>query len=75
MNLYLLPVQRVLLEYVIKLGEVIFFAGSTSDNDIDNSSLNIDEKLILRKILLENKKFFEKTIQFSYILYLSLIHI
>lgn len=24
MNLYLLPVQRVLLEYVIKLGEVIF---------------------------------------------------
>lgn len=71
MNLYLLPVQRVLLEYVIKLGEVIFFAGSTSDNDIDNSSLNIDEKLILRKILLENKKFFEKTIQFSYILYFS----
>lgn len=27
MNLYLLPVQRVLLEYVIKLGEVIFFCG------------------------------------------------
>ncbi|KEZ89275.1 hypothetical protein [Lacrimispora celerecrescens] len=71
MNLYLLPVQRVLLEYVIRLGEVIFFPGTTSNNDIDNSSLNVEEKLILRKILLENREFFVKARHFSYILFSS----
>ena len=39
MNLYILPVHRILLEYVLKLGDMIFFPGNVSNDDIELSSL------------------------------------
>ena len=44
MNLYILPVHRVLLEYVLKLGDMIFFPGNVSNDDIELSSLSENEK-------------------------------
>ena len=44
MNLYILPVQRVLLEYVLKLGDMIFFPGDVSNEAIEYSNLLDDEK-------------------------------
>lgn len=35
MNLYILPVHRVLLEYVLKLGDMIFFPGNVSNDDLE----------------------------------------
>ena len=47
MNIYILPVQRVLLEYVLKLGDMIFFPWSASEEDIEASSLLEKEKELL----------------------------
>lgn len=55
---YLLPVQNVLLEYVIKLGESIFFPADANEEDILRSSMHDYEKDILKKILEKNSQFF-----------------
>ena len=55
---YLLPVQNVLLEYVIKLGESIFFPADANEEDMLRSSMNDYEKDILKKILEKNNQFF-----------------
>ena len=57
MNLYILPVQRVLLEYVLKLGDMIFFPGDVSDEAIEYSNLLDDEKEKLRLIVEHNRSF------------------
>ena len=48
MNLYILPVQRVLLEYVLRLGDMILFPGNVSNETIEYSNLLDDEKVKLR---------------------------
>ena len=58
MNLYILPVQRVLLEYVLKLGDMIFFPGDVSNEAIEYSNLLDDEKEKLRLIVEHNRSFF-----------------
>lgn len=60
MNLYILPVQRVLLEYVLKLGDIIFFPGDASIEDIEYSNLLDDDKEKIRLILEHNQSFFRK---------------
>ena len=55
---YLLPVQNVLLEYVIKLGKIIFFPAGASEEDVSRSTMEDCEKEILKKILRENSQFF-----------------
>lgn len=60
MNLYILPVQRVLLEYVLKLGDTIFFPGDASIEDIEYSNLLDDDKEKIRLILEHNQSFFRK---------------
>ena len=57
MNIYILPVQRVLLEYVLKLGDMIFFPWSASEEDIEASSLLEKEKELF-KISITKKLFF-----------------
>ena len=57
MNLYILPVQRVLLEYVLKLGDIIFFPGDASIEDIEYSNLLDDDKEKIRLILEHNQSF------------------
>ena len=57
MNLYILPVQRVLLEYVLKLGDMIFFPGDVSNEAIEYSNLLDDEKEKLRLIVEHNRSF------------------
>ena len=71
MKLYLLPIQQVLLEYVVKLGEVIFFPGTTERNDIIVSTLNEEEKKILEKIIIKNENFFYSMGNVAYILITS----
>lgn len=61
MNLYILPVQRVLLEYVLKLGDMIFFPGDVSNEAIEYSNLLDDEKEKLRLIVEHNLKFLYRT--------------
>lgn len=56
MNLYILPVQRVLLEYVLKLGDMIFFPGDVSNEAIEYSNLLDDEKEKLRLIVEQDRK-------------------
>lgn len=58
MHLYILPVQRVLLEYVLKLGDMIFFPGDVSNEAIEYSNLLDDEKEKLRLIVEHNRSFF-----------------
>lgn len=58
MNLYILPVQRVLLEYVLKLGDMIFFPGDVSNEAIECSNLLDDEKEKLRLVVENNRSFF-----------------
>ena len=58
MNLYILPVQRVLLEYVLKLGDMIFSPGDVSNEAIEYSNLLDDEKEKLRLIVEHNRSFF-----------------
>ena len=58
MNLYILPVQRVLLEYVLKLGDMIFFPGDVSNEAIEYSNLSDSEKEKLRLIVEHNRSFF-----------------
>lgn len=60
MNLYILPVHRVLLEYVLKLGDMIFFPGNVSNDDIELSSLSENEKDKLRFIAEKNRSFFKE---------------
>ena len=57
MNLYILPVQHVLLEYVLKLGDMIFFPGDVSNEAIEYSNLLDDEKEKLRLIVEHNRSF------------------
>lgn len=57
MNLYLMPIQNVLLEYVLKLGNVVFFPGSINEEDISKSKLSDDEKTRLKRIIGNNKVF------------------
>lgn len=71
MKLYLLPIQQVLLEYVIKLGEVIFFPGTATSNDVEASRLNEEEKETLKEIITKNKEFFSATGNAAYILITS----
>lgn len=71
MKLYLLPIQQVLLEYVVKLGEVIFFSGTIERNDINASTLNEEEKKILQNIIIKNDKFFDSMRNVAYILITS----
>lgn len=71
MKLYLLPIQQVLLEYIVKLGEVIFFPGTADSNDINVSTLNEEEKKTLEKIIINNKKFFASMENVAYILIAS----
>ena len=59
-NLYILPIQRVLLEYVLKLGDMIFFPGNISNKDIECSSLTDDEKKKLRLVVKNNQRYFTK---------------
>lgn len=68
MNLYLLPIQQVLLEYVVKLGEIIFFPGTTKSEDINVSTLNEEEKKALEEIIVKNEKFFDSMGNVAYIL-------
>ena len=56
---YLLPVQCVLLGYIIKLGETIFFPANSREEDILRSSLSVWEREMLNKILEKNTKKFE----------------
>ena len=56
---YLLPVQCVLLEFVIKLGETIFFPADAREEDIIRSSLSVQEKQMLNRILEKNRARFE----------------
>lgn len=65
---YLLPVQNVLLEYVIKLGESIFFPANANEEDISRSSMNDYEKSILRKILGNNSQFFKGLGNYAFLL-------
>lgn len=58
MNLYILPVQRVLLECVLKLGDMIFSPGDVSNEAIEYSNLLDDEKEKLRLIVEHNRSFF-----------------
>lgn len=58
MNLYILPVQRVLLEYVLRLGDMIFFPGDVSNKAIEYSNLSDDEKEKLRLVVEHNHSFF-----------------
>ena len=58
MNLYILPVQRVLLEYVLKLGDMVFSPGDVSNEAIEYSNLLDDEKEKLRLIVEHNRSFF-----------------
>ena len=60
MNLYILPVQRVLLEYVLKLGEIILFPGDVSSDVIEGSKLSDTEKEKLQLIVKRNHVFFEE---------------
>lgn len=60
MNIYILPVQRVLLEYVLKLGDMIFFPWSASEEDIEASSLLEKEKELLKLVLQKNYSFFKE---------------
>ena len=53
-----MPVQRVLLEYVLKLGDMIFFPGDVSNEAIEYSNLLDDEKEKLRLIVEHNRSFF-----------------
>lgn len=71
MKLYLLPMQRVLLEYVVKLGKVIFFTGTIKSDDISTSVLNEKEKEILEKVVAKNRNFFESMGNVTYILIVS----
>lgn len=59
-NLYILPVQRVLLEYVLKLGEIILFPGDVSSDVIEGSKLSDTEKEKLQLIVKRNHVFFEE---------------
>lgn len=69
MNLYILPVQRVLLEYVLKLGDMIFFPGDVSNEAIEYSNLSNDEKEKLRLVVEHNRCFFtEYLIGLSFLL-------
>jgi len=68
MALYIMPVQQVLLEYVLKLGKVIFFPSSTQNEDILISKLSNDEKDILFHIIDCNKEFFDKSNCSAYIM-------
>ena len=61
MNLYILPVQRVLLEYVLKLGDMIFFPGDVSNEAIEYSNLLDDEKEKLRLNCRTQSKFLYRT--------------
>lgn len=58
MYFYILPVQRVLLEYVLKLGDMIFFPGNVSNKSIKDSNLLDNEKDKLRLIVEHNRGFF-----------------
>lgn len=58
MSLYILPVQRVLLEYILKLGDMIFFPGDVSNEAIEYSNLSDDEKEKLRLVVEHNRSFF-----------------
>lgn len=58
MNLYILPVQRVHLEYVLKLGDMIFFPGDVSNEAIEYSNLLDNEKEKLRLVVEHNRSFF-----------------
>lgn len=71
MNAYILPVQRVLLEYVLKLGDMILFPGDASNEDIENSSLLDDEKDKLRLVVENNQRFFAECSACAYFLLLS----
>lgn len=59
MGYIVLPVQRVLLEYVLKLGKVIFFP-AVIDDEIEESSLISAEKEILRGINSSNSEIFRE---------------
>lgn len=59
MRKYILPVQQVLLEYVLKLGKVIFFPGNAAIDDINRSKLSDDEKNTLEGIISNNRDFFD----------------
>ena len=60
MNQYILPVQRILLEYVLKLGDMILFSGNVSNEEIECSTLPEDEKERLRLVIKNNRSFFTK---------------
>lgn len=66
MNIYILPVQRVLLEYVLKLGDMIFFPWSASEEDIEASSLLEKEKELLKLVLQKNYSFFKEYLILNY---------
>lgn len=57
-KIYLIPIQRVLLEYVLKLGNVIFFPGNVNDYTIDESSLDVTEKKLIKDVISKNEKIF-----------------
>ena len=61
-NLYILPVQRVLLEYVLKLGDMLFFSGDISNEDIEFSNLLENEKETLKLIVENNRSFFTENL-------------
>lgn len=59
MSYLLFPVQKVLLEYIIKLGDCIFFSKITLEGDINNSTLNDTEKELVKNLIDNNKDFFK----------------
>lgn len=71
MYTYILPVENVLLEYVVKLGGVIFFPGEVNENDINNSKLNNGEKEELKEIVRHNCLLFGEAFSRAYMLFKS----
>ena len=71
MNLYILPVQRVLLEYVLRLGDMILFPGNVSNETIEYSNLLDDEKVKLRLVVEQNRSFFTEHLTGASFLLLS----
>lgn len=69
MNYYLFPVQNVLLEYILKLGDVIFFPGVSNEETINNSNISNREKDLLIKVGDKNLEFFDKFGDCAFILW------
>ncbi|MCR5415257.1 MAG: hypothetical protein K6E79_00495 [Pseudobutyrivibrio sp.] len=71
MSTYIMPIEQVFLEYILKLGKTVFFPGTIMLEMIEESKLDENEKELLNNILIKNQRLFDNSGSLAFILFTS----